>query len=310
MTAPNYDTTFNISFDLLAMVYDQNTGLPAPINLPGFMIPLEVASTQAKLLVAIDLAGELLLIPGSRVPVLDLDLTNTGSSVQTDLLLKSLIIKFTDPSGDSISARDYLVAGQSGFYEGNSRMGTTVIGGDRMSFAFDDYVIPAGTKRSMQLVLRLQENLPGPFRMQLLAESFEVEFIDDRLAGKPIPIENPAGSPLEFDQQFQSTGSLADESFVIETNPYNPTLGPVRFAYILSEPSEVAFRVFTLTGDLVHEQLLPLGQPGTEVSATPHMLEWDGRNDAGYTVINGVYLAHLSIEVTGQESIIKVAVIK
>lgn len=310
MTAPAFDTAVNLTFDILSTPIDQNSGLPAPLDKQGFVVTLEVASTQAELTVDISLPGEVLLVPGSTVPILDLELTNSGSSIQTDMILNSLLVKFSYPRGDSINARLYLVSGESGFYDDGVRLGRTILGGDRLKFNFEQFILEAKQTRTIQLILKLQDDLPGPFVVELDQAGFDLEFLDDRLAEQPIPVETPLGTPLEFVQEFQSTGSSTEKSFVIETNPFNPKLGPVRFAYILTEPSEVLFRIFTLTGELVHERILRLGEPGTEISLSPHMLSWDGTNDNGQVVLNGIYLAHLSIAATGGEAVIKVAVIK
>ena len=310
LTAPANDTTFTITFSILSIPVDQNSGLPAPIERQGCVVPMEVASTEAELTVGITLPGEVLLIPGSTVPILDLELTNSGSSPKTDMILNSLLAKLSSPRGDSINARSYVVAGESGFFEDGVKLGQAIVGGDRMKFNFDQLVVEAGQTLTIQLILKLQDNLPGPFAVMLNQAGFNLEFLDDRLAEQPIPVTTPQGEQLEFVQEFQSTGNSTDESFVIETNPFNPNEGPVRFAYILTEPSGVAFRIFTLTGQLVHEQILTLGEPGTEMSASPHMLNWDGTNDTGHLVLNGVYLAHLSLSATGRESFVKVAVVK
>ncbi|MBU1076100.1 MAG: hypothetical protein KKH98_02325, partial [Spirochaetes bacterium] len=48
-------------------------------------------------------------------------------------------------------------------------------------------------------------------------------------------------------------------------------------------------KIFTLTGELV--KTLSDGQ--TFSGTTRHILQWNGKNDAGVEVVNGVYLIHV-----------------
>lgn len=78
---------------------------------------------------------------------------------------------------------------------------------------------------------------------------------------------------------------------------------------MLDQPGGIEFRIFTLIGEEVYSRVLNSGQAGTE-AGQEHFLEWDGRNDAGKTVLNGVYLAWLRHVETGRETKLKIAVVK
>ena len=71
----------------------------------------------------------------------------------------------------------------------------------------------------------------------------------------------------------------------------------------------VEFKIFTLIGEEVYSHSIPAGAAGT-APEQEHFLEWDGRNDAGHNVLNGVYLAWIRVEATGQEATLKLAVVK
>ena len=83
----------------------------------------------------------------------------------------------------------------------------------------------------------------------------------------------------------------------------------MQFAYFLDSPGRIEFRVFTLVGEEVFARDIPFGSPGTEVNSR-HLISWDGRNNDGGMVLNGVYIAILKQPSSGQQATMKVAVLK
>ena len=76
----------------------------------------------------------------------------------------------------------------------------------------------------------------------------------------------------------------------------------------MERPGDVQLRIFTLLGELVYsaDRSLDQGLFYDEIS-------WDGHNDAGRLVLNGVYIAILKVSYSGGETKIyktKVAFIK
>ena len=64
----------------------------------------------------------------------------------------------------------------------------------------------------------------------------------------------------------------------------NPTAGPARLIFELSDPMQVGWSIYTLSGHLVYRQ-------GHNFStAGPQIMHWDGRDDVGDELANGVYL--------------------
>ena len=70
----------------------------------------------------------------------------------------------------------------------------------------------------------------------------------------------------------------------------------------------VEFRVFTLTGEEVYAKDLPEGSEGARLGEND--IPWDGRNNAGHMVRNGVYIVSIKIVRTGEYARMKVAVVK
>lgn len=64
----------------------------------------------------------------------------------------------------------------------------------------------------------------------------------------------------------------------------NPTAGPARLIFELSDPMTVRWSIYTTAGHRVYTQTRHFGTAG------PQVLHWDGRDDAGDELANGVYL--------------------
>ena len=67
-------------------------------------------------------------------------------------------------------------------------------------------------------------------------------------------------------------------------NPFNPS---TTISYQLARDEEVALSIWNLAGQLVRELVRARQVTGH------HSVSWDGRNDAGSLVANGVYLCEI-----------------
>jgi hypothetical protein len=87
-------------------------------------------------------------------------------------------------------------------------------------------------------------------------------------------------------------------------NPFDPTKQPTLINIDIPEGSSVSvkLRIFTLTGNLV--RTLTQGQG---ISAS-YQVSWDGRNDAGTVVENGLYYA--VVDVGAEHHVLKILVLK
>ncbi len=99
-----------------------------------------------------------------------------------------------------------------------------------------------------------------------------------------------------------------ESSFIVENNPFNPNNGPVRFVYNLDTDSEVVFRIFTVTGEEVYSRRYTSGVEGGK--AGTNQIQWEGRNDAGEMVLNGIYVTTIEVAATGEKASLKLAVLK
>ncbi|KAF0152791.1 MAG: glycosyl hydrolase family protein [Ignavibacteria bacterium] len=105
-------------------------------------------------------------------------------------------------------------------------------------------------------------------------------------------IESPSASWFEkWKVYFASSGTITtNESFAFP-NPYNPKLDLLRIKYNLSKASSVSLRIFDFGMNLVRTVL----QNASRGSNIEQIDYWDGKNDEGIIVPNGVYFYRLDI---------------
>ncbi len=80
-------------------------------------------------------------------------------------------------------------------------------------------------------------------------------------------------------------------------NPFNAAKGEkTRIEYVLTEDSNVTIRIYNLVGDLVWMKENANGKGSLDGYRNEEF--WDGRNDAGMIVANGIYLCLISASPT------------
>ncbi|MEN8006437.1 MAG: C25 family cysteine peptidase [Candidatus Krumholzibacteriota bacterium] len=82
---------------------------------------------------------------------------------------------------------------------------------------------------------------------------------------------------------FEVVPALVPEIDRITLFP-NPTAGPCRLIFELSDPMEVQWEIYTLAGNRLKTLRRQFSQAG------PRILEWDGRDNHGDEIANGTYL--------------------
>jgi len=116
---------------------------------------------------------------------------------------------------------------------------------------------------------------------------------------------NPAFATEAFTLAMQS----GEEAFFNYPNPFGRQYKETNIQFSLDETADVEVRIFTLLGELVWTW------SETNVSAGVHdnKVRWDGKNDRGHTVLNGVYLCAIDIKPqsgANKRYMIKIAYIK
>jgi hypothetical protein len=75
-------------------------------------------------------------------------------------------------------------------------------------------------------------------------------------------------------------------------NPFNPNKRSIMIKYVLDANSDTYIYFFDITGSLICRKFYPFGSIGG--NSGTNRVYWDGKNDFGETVANGVYLFRIS----------------
>ncbi|MBN1213257.1 MAG: hypothetical protein JXA92_11850, partial [candidate division Zixibacteria bacterium] len=306
MVAPDLDTTAVLSLVLTERPRDINTGLPAQIGDTAFQLSVKIASLDAELYIKPRATADV-VTSGGYSDLFELELTNTGTSSITDMLLEDITVFLADSKGQPISVRSVIEVGNTGFFEGEQKLTTAVAGQEKLVLYFSDFILPASVQRTIVFKTKLKEPVEEAFSVRLDKCVINASFIDDYLADDTICITSDSEDSTLLSETYVTAGRTLGTSFKIENNPFNPYDGPADFRYFLSEASKIEFRIFSLIGEEVYAREIP---EGSGTVGQLNEIIWDGRNNNGDMVYNGVYVAILKILATGEEARMKVAVMK
>ena len=100
-------------------------------------------------------------------------------------------------------------------------------------------------------------------------------------------------------------GSLNDKNIYIYPNPFNPIEQDGTIRYSLTEDGEVTIKIYDIGGNLVRTLIDDESQSAVDEQS----VAWDGKNDKGDVVANGVYFYVIDSS-SGEKATGKAAIIK
>jgi len=261
---------------------------------------------------------------GKDVPILGLIFRNKDVSSKVNSYLTKLFLTFKDREGEKIEPStvisrvaavrhsDYShVFAQTSDFSVTDKPGQVMLNFKTTDGKID--TIRSAQRDTIDIVVDIQDFETTDFKI-LLLDSLPIIAVDDN--GQLLDLANANGETLKY-TDFESTLAVIVEgdlkkAFYNYPNPFGRNDRPTtNFIYFLEKDSPVTLQIFTLTGDLVKK--LEFLSTDPEGKAGLHQgelnLEWDGRNGKGELVMNGVYLAYLSIE-GGNTASTKIVVVK
>ena len=87
-----------------------------------------------------------------------------------------------------------------------------------------------------------------------------------------------------------------EEAFITYPNPFGKNQEYANIRFYLQSGGDVEIRVFTLVGELVWTKIVQGEVAGSHDGLNDSQYRWDGRNDKGYQVLNGVYLCVIRLK--------------
>jgi hypothetical protein len=133
----------------------------------------------------------------------------------------------------------------------------------------------------------------------------------------PVAIVDEEGRILGENNYFTSSAynvisNDPEEAFANYPNPFGqPPYESTKIRFYLQQPSDVTLRIYTLLGELVRSKW-DRNLIGLDSGSYDGYVQWDGRNDRGVRVLNGVYLCTIEIKSNNstERYITKIAYIK
>ncbi len=149
------------------------------------------------------------------------------------------------------------------------------------------------TEKKLMVVAEFQNNVVNRMFRAQLQEVRAYDFDAD----KPLSTSDEQGNKLTDSQDliskpFTLVSTNPEEAFGNFPNPFGRQYAYTNIAFLLEENADVEIRIFTLTGELVWSKKLS----GLQRGFYDRLVRWDGKNERGERVLNGVYLCTIDIK--------------
>jgi hypothetical protein len=332
--APEQNRTALVNFKFKQLPLDRNSGTNADIDADSgtVSIPITVREKEIKVSMMNELASDDIFTRGSDHHVLmAFEIVNEG--YLDDLFIDALSIKFV-PHEDttSLSSETVLnlidnvrIINYDQYEAGSSRPLNMAEAIEYGNMNVDENNTSNPLKIEFQQIGQLASDAAetilvlAKFKSRATSRKFRailssVNAYDDSTAS-PVTIIDEEGRRIDGNPYFESQifsviSNDPKEAFGNYPNPFGRepnTSTNIRF--LLRNTSDVKLLIFSLAGELVksawNENLtgLPRGL---------HEVKWDGKNDRGTKVLNGVYLCAIEVNGTGgtERFLTKIAYIK
>jgi hypothetical protein len=174
------------------------------------------------------------------------------------------------------------------------------------------FTLPPGTADTLLLQTDIGARAAGEIRFEIERSADVVLTISDSQTRIGVSLELDGG---DIAGHFRSgplsvMSSRFDEYVHNYPNPFRAGTESTKICYFLKRNSAVTIRIYDLGGRLVWSTSIGSGDPGGTGApeGTWHEIPWNGRNDHGELVRNGVYLC--KVEAGSQSALFKIAVAK
>jgi hypothetical protein len=302
-------TASKIEARLVEIPVDENTNDPVHV-LPNQGSYSIAVTTESYLLAvgpaSLNIEFSKSIVPGqNRVPLMALSLDNRGIRGGNKVIVDGISFDVEDRFGEEISpssviSRAYIVNQEA--TDEIFGVADEILGENPVTISFTRLLsIPVDGNPVLAILVDIRENVTIQYFQVNIRESSYISAKDGN-SNFPVPVKSLT------EEDWIELRSTARYIYNPETELNlwscpNPFSDLTTVYYHLEEPSDVTFRIFTLIGDPVWTLELPA------VSAGPHTLLWDGTNDSGKKILNGVYWLFMQTD-NGVEGKFKIAVVK
>lgn len=294
ITAPDLPDSGGFAIAISTTPTDLNVEVPARITSGNAELGMAVRESEVEISIDFQALTAPVISAGGSYNVLDLDFAVLGDEKP---FLRYLDLWLIDRNDQVIPPAEIVASSRlelNDEYEIDG-VASGETGGLRFLLGAE-----YGTPESASISMTIADNpAHQDFTLHLDSTSFSAAFAG--AAGeRPVPVRAAFATRLLIEQSFTLVSGQLDEAFFCYPNPFSPERQALTFTNPMPEKSKT-LAIYTLTGEEVFRSEIGV-ETGSEFA-------WDGRNEAGQMVLNGVYLAVLTIP--GESELrIKVAVVK
>jgi hypothetical protein len=301
LTAPTVATPVRIVVALEDTVFELNTALPAAVARVADTLDLEVVFEAPPLFVR-DVRFEAGQIDFDFTP-LAWNWSNDDPTGQFPILVRQLEVELRDGrSGALLDASSYL---QDARLELPDDTVAADLAGGRLRFGTDSLRrIAPGTSEGISVSVRPKGGAEfSEFRFATRAALWTVVERSLNGAGLAVPVTDEVGDALDVESPLAFATGAGAANY---PNPFRAGVEATRIVYTLAQDATVDIVLYSVDGREVWSRSFAAGSPGGSTGA--NQVTWDGRNDKGFVVLDGVYLARL--KGGGLDVTLKLAVLK
>ena len=296
--APADEDTALIVVSVSTTPTELNSGLLAKVQDRADTIQIISTVSQVGITVDFQAAPAQLLSAGGEYEVITLDFRIFNAAANP--YMNFIEFELRDRS-NSVVAPSTIIASANLLYNEQSNIGA-VINGDAMRFNLGEEL---GMPTSGKITVEIADQ-PGLSDFTLYIDSLSLSASYQTAVGpRPVPITASFAQKLVIEQKFTLVPSNLTESFFAFPNPFSPLHESSTIVYNLGSAKPAKLTIYTLAGNEVLVREIPAPSSLSE----PIQILWDGRNNDGQIVLNGVYIAVLAVD--GEAEIrTKIAVVK
>ncbi|MBN1348054.1 Ig-like domain-containing protein [candidate division KSB1 bacterium] len=166
--------------------------------------------------------------------------------------------------------------------------------------------------KPVQFIAALDANEGVPIEWEFAYKGVDttfIAFLDISPASEESNFKSFAPTPVILTLASEKTpstmGSLDNGTIYAYPNPFNPSLQTTTLRYSLAHDAEVTIKLYDAAGDLVKI----LFENRRQFSGVEYAATWDGTNESGEVVANGVYF-YMIKTAAGEKAVGKIAVLR
>jgi hypothetical protein len=313
LVAPSTSLTTDLIVKVTGIPTDENSGQPALVTVESVSIPIIVEASFAELVVGAVGGGGPLVVGAATRELFSLNLRCNTSNPLDTLELRSITMRFTDGRDRAISPEKVLLPDSTGFYSGDNLLTTASAQDNRLITDFDMFRLESGSTATIVFRARFCDVIEiEDFKINIDSRDIRAVFATGPRINQAVPVRGEHEQVLSLGLTFVVVHPVAgdlESSITAQNNPFNPSTGADTIAYYLDMDANVTMAIYTLTGEKVYETTFNAGSEGGTGDKT-NKVAWDGKNDEGEDVMNGVYIVYIRPDYSCKPGKLKIAVLK